>query len=52
MLSCCFSDFSVGLGAFVLRLSQISSFSSQNTFIKYDPLTPVMIDDAKNGCDR
>ena len=27
MLSCCFLDFSVGVGAFVVGLSQISSFS-------------------------
>ena len=26
MLSCCFLDFSVGVGAFVIGLSQISSF--------------------------
>ena len=31
MLSCCFLDFSVGEGAFVTGLSQISSFFSPNT---------------------
>ena len=27
VLPCCFSDFSVGVGAFIIRLSHISSFS-------------------------
>ena len=29
VLSCCFLDFSVGVGVFVIRLSQISSFFSE-----------------------
>ena len=32
MLSRCFLDFSVGVGAFVIGLSQISSFSLRYTF--------------------
>ena len=37
MLSRCFLDFSVGVGAFVIGLSQISSFSSRmRTYTKYD----------------
>ena len=36
MLSCCFLDFSVGLGDFVIGLSQISSFFSYtNDLITY-----------------
>ena len=38
MLSCCFSDFSVGLGAFVIRLSQISSVFSYNGTDCYDDI--------------
>ena len=37
MLSRCFLDFSVGFGAFVIGLSQISSFFSLNLFVNYLP---------------
>ena len=39
MLSRCFLDFSVGVGAFVIGLSQISSFfSSHFCFLNHQPL--------------
>ena len=36
MLSRCFLDFSAGVGAFVIGLSQISSFSHKNTCNRCD----------------
>ena len=38
VLSCCFSDFSVGLRAFVIRLNQISSVFSYNGTDCYDDI--------------
>ena len=35
VLSRCFSDFAVGVGVFVIRLSQISSFFSDKDHITY-----------------
>ena len=35
MLSRCFLDFSVGVGAFVIGLSQISSFFSDYLFLEF-----------------